>query len=348
MSELHHPHWVSRWIESDLIVGAERPLLSSIVYFGTPANLFLLTIVVLRRDIITTDFLVAIVLGIIWLNLGGYLIWYYDECVLPNFFERASELYADRERLQELQAKYDAFFSSYYHIPVILWILLLTGLFFGSEQYLIANGLFEPNSLLRYLYLGSVVYLACMTGIGFIGVVTTVLVIHEIAKLEFEVDPLHPDGLGGLSTIGYYAIRTTLTFTSGSLLLPLAFIFVRGNAPAWLIYVIVAGFMFALAVSFFYPTFIINQEAQEHREQELDRLRKEHAQAKRDMEQYSAVEESKTQKELVKRLELQRIRKEYQDYNNVRLYPFQIDIIIKLISSVLLPIVFLTIDQYVF
>lgn len=38
-----------------------------------------------------------------------------------------------------------------------------------------------------------------------------------------EIDPLHPDGLGGLSSVGYVAIRTTLLFSAGSLFIPILF-----------------------------------------------------------------------------------------------------------------------------
>lgn len=346
MSTSQHRHWVSRQVAGDGILSVESPILASVLIFGTPANLFLATIVLVRGAAITTDFLVAIVFGIAWLNIGGYLIWYYDEEVFPTFFESAREIFRNDEQLTEIEATYDEFFSAYHLLPVSVWVLLLVGLFFGSEQYLVANGLFTAGSPLRYLYLGAVCYLGFLSGIGFMGVITTTLTIRELTGLEFDVDPLHPDGLGGLSTIGYFAIRTTVTFSSGSMLLPLAFIFVRGNAPAWLIYFIVVAFTGAIAVSFVYPTMLINQKAQRRREEELDALRREYRQAKADATDYDDFQSADGESELVKRLELERIRREYQDYQNVRLYPFQIDIIFKLVSSVVLPVLFLVIDQY--
>ena len=311
-----------------------------------PANLFLITILSLRFGALSANFLVAIVFGILWLNFAGYLIWYYDERVLPTFFNEAKDVFVEDDRLDELRARYDDFFSSYHFIPVSIWVLMLVGLFFGSESYLIRSGLYEPGSWLRYLYLGAVFYLGGYSGIGFMGVVTTVLAMRELTKLNLEVDPLHPDGLGGLSTIGYFAIRTTLTFSTGSLLLPLAFVFVRGNAPAWLVYLIVAGFTGAIAVSFVYPTWLINRKAQEERDRQLDQLRREYQTAQAELEDFTNFERVDEGTELAKRLELERLRREYQDYKSVRLYPFKIDIILKLVSSVLLPLMFLIIDQH--
>jgi len=47
-------------------------------------------------------------------------------------------------------------------------------------------------------------------------------------------------------------------------------------------------------------------------------------------------------------LELYRIRTKYEDYSNVKLYPFEIDIIAKLVGSILLPFVFIVIQYYWF
>ena len=347
MTELHSQHWVTSRIATDADGLWGHPLIRSVLVYGTPANLFLATVLLLRGSAVSTEFLAAIVSGIVWLNVSGYLIWYYDERVLPRFFSQATTLFTDTDRVKQLQAKYDAFFSEYHFVPVVIWIALLVALFFGSEPYLVSNGLFEAGSPLRYLYLGSVFYLGYMSGVGFSGVVTTILAVRELQNVDLEVDPLDPDGLGGLSTIGYFSIRTTLTFSTGSLLLPLAFIFVRGNAPPWLVFVIVAGFIGTILVSFVYPTRLINKKAQQHRDARLEELRKEYRRAKTDALNYSEVESADENTELIKRMELDRVRQEYQDYQNLRLYPFQINILLKLVSSLVLPIFFLVIDSYV-
>ena len=347
MKDLHSQHWVTSRIAADADGLRGHPLVRSILVFGTPANLFLATVVLLRVNVISTNFLAAIVSGIVWLNISGFLIWYYDERVLPRFFSQATDLFTDSDRVKKLQGKYDAFFSEYHLVPVVVWIGLLVALFFGSEPYLVANGLFEAGSPLRYLYLGSVFYLGYMSGVGFSGVVTTILAVRELQHIDLNVDPLDPDGLGGLSTIGYFSIRTTLTFSTGSLLLPLAFIFVRGNAPPWLVFVIVAGFIGTILVSFLYPTRLINKKAQQHRESKLEELRKKYRKAKTDALNYSEVNSTDENTELIKRMELDRVRQEYQDYQSLRLYPFQINILLKLISSLVLPILFLVIDSYV-
>ncbi|MFB6187731.1 MAG: hypothetical protein ABEI86_12810, partial [Halobacteriaceae archaeon] len=147
--------------------------------------------------------------------------------------------------------------------------------------------------------------------------------------------------LGGLSIFGYYAIRTTLTFSTGSLLLPLSFIFIQVGNSGILIYLIVFSYMGAIALSFIYPTYKLNRQAQRIREETLDDLRQEYEKARQEMKSAGRMSDHlgdsvKTANntnsndsplpdstELIGQLELQRLRNEYQDHKDVRLYPFQ-------------------------
>lgn len=340
-------HWITQQISEPALIGHLHPLLASVFLFGTPANMFLLIISFLRWGEISQQFLISTGLGILWLNFSGYLIWYYDKRIMPEFFDRAPEIFTDRSQLKEIYKDACRLFSRPHLIAQITWSLLLIALFFTSENYLISNGLFEPGSILKWLYLGAVVYLGSMTAIGFMGVITTLYVFRQLADLQLQLDPLHPDGLGGLSSVGYYAIRTTVTFTTGSMLLPLAFAFIRGNVPAWLVYLVVIAFISAIAASFVYPTYLINRRAQDVRKEELEKLREKYQAARRNATEYSNLEDSEPNEELVNRLELERIRREYQDIASMRLYPFQVDIVASLISSIILPIIFFAVDLYI-
>jgi hypothetical protein len=363
----HSSHWVSKVIDSEWPIAIQSPLLSSIVRFGTLPNVFFLFVVLLGPATVPSDFLVAIIFAILWLNIGPFLIWYYDERVMPTFFGELVELLEDEARIEQLSETYDRLFSRRYWIPTAAWTLLLVGLFFRSQPFLAERGLFEIGDSIYFAYLLSVVWLGLMTGIGFMGVITTSIAIREISDEPLSISPYHPDGLGGLGIFGYYAIRTTITFSTGSLLLPMAFIFVRASGVNMLIYAIVVAYTGAIALSFVYPTYKINRQAQRIRDETLEDLRRKYERAKKQMEDVGDVTNQLGESpnaavrtseaggsdnplpnvtELVGQLELQRIKREYEDYRNVRLYPFQIDILIKLVSSVLLPLAFVVIDHY--
>ncbi|MFB6188238.1 MAG: hypothetical protein ABEI86_15425 [Halobacteriaceae archaeon] len=363
----HASHWVSKVIDSNWPVSISNPFLSSVVWFGALPNVFFIFIILFQPKQVPNDFFSAIFLGVLWLNIGPFLIWYYDEKVLPTFFEDLTELLQNEDRISQLNKKYDKLFSNKYWIPTLIWTLLLLTLFFISQSFLAEEGLFEVGGVFYYTYLFSVTWLGIFTGIGFMGVLTTVLAIREIAKEPLDISPLHPDGLGGLGIFGYYAIRTTITFSTGSLLLPLSFIFVRARKFDVLIYLIVIAYMGAIALSFIYPTYKINRQAQRIRDETADELRREYETARQQMKSAGGItdhlggerglgEEASSNSviaddtlpnttELIGQLELQRLRNEYEDYQNVRLYPFQLDILIKLVSSILLPIFFILIDE---
>lgn len=365
----HASHWVSRVIDTEWPVSIDNPLLASVVWFGTVPNASFLLVVTLRHGSLPTEFLVAMLFGVVWLNIGPALIWYYDERVLPTFFDELGNLIEDDAQIERLSEKYDRLFATHYWIPTTLWVFLLVALFIRAQPFLASAGLFETGGVWYVVYLGTVVWLGIFTGIGFMGVITTVLAIRDLSTESLEISPLHPDGLGGLSVFGYYAIRTTLTFSTGSLLLPLGFIFIRATEVELLIYLIVVAYMGAIALSFLYPTYKINRQARQIRDQKLDRLRREYALAKENLQENGIVtaqigqmssdgdgtpsttggseELSVDTVELVGQLELQRLRTEYDDYQHVRLYPFQVDILLKLASSILLPLAFVLVDHFV-
>lgn len=375
-------HWVSKIIDLERPTRIQNPILSSILYFGTIPNigfsfLFLVYILdpgvwsflpsMLQPNNMTLDFLIALFFAVIWLNLGPFLIWYYDERVMPIFFKDLTDLVQNQDNIDEISNDYASLFSDQYWIPTVIWTLLLVGLFFNTQSFLVNQGLFEVGDFYYFGYLMGVVWLGIMTGIGFMGVLTTILVIRKISQEDLEINPYNPDGLGGLGIFGYYAIRTTLTFSTGSLLLPLAFIFIRAGASDVIPYIIFVLYLSTIIFSFVYPTYKINRQAQRIRAKKLDSLRQDYETAKQQMEQVGRItnqlgegrsgEKIKTEvkderelpsvTELVGQLEIQRIRTEYDDYKNVRLYPFQVDILIKLFSSILLPILFVFIDHYI-
>jgi len=359
-------HWVSRVIETEWPIRITPPALASVVWFGTIPNVFFALTVLGRRGQLPGEFVVAIAFAILWLNVGPWLIWYYDRRVMPEFFAALPAILERPGRVEELASRYDRLFSTLSVVPIVLWNGLLVALFFRSQSFLAAEGLFEVGGPLYVLYLVSVVWLGTFTGIGFAGVLTTLLAIRAVATERLAIDPMHPDGLAGLSVFGSYAIRTTLTFSSGALLLPLAFLFVRAEGYEGLIYPIVVLYMLAIAFSFVYPTYRINRRAKRIRGEIVDSLRGEYRAATERLESAGGFPDRVAAEgdgrgderpsasadgrfgsvELVGQLELQRLREEYRNYTDVRLYPFQVGVMLKLVSSVLLPLVFLGLEWY--
>lgn len=87
---------------------------------------------------------------------------------------------------------------------------------------------------------------------------------------------------------------------------------------------------------------IVNRRAQEYRNSVLEDLRQECIEIEESMNEPDQNEISG----LNKRLELQRVQREYNNYNSVSLYPLQISILTRLLGSVVLPIFFMLVELY--
>ncbi|MFB6187732.1 MAG: hypothetical protein ABEI86_12815, partial [Halobacteriaceae archaeon] len=183
----HASHWVSKVIDTNWPISISNPLLASVIWFGTLPNISFILLLIFQPRQLPSDFFVPIFFGVLWLNIGPSLIWYYDEEVLPNFFNDLGEVIKNEERINSLNKKYDNIFSDKYWIPTLIWLILLIGLFFFSQSFIAREGLFEIGGLFYFIYLLSVIWLGVFTGIGFMGVITTVLAIREISKYPLHI-----------------------------------------------------------------------------------------------------------------------------------------------------------------
>lgn len=337
----HDTHWVSKQIEQGLF-GIENPVLVSVLKFTAPWNVLALAFTLLHWESVSLSFIYASALGLFWVNIAPFLIWYYDERVLPEFFAHLSELISDSAERHYLAEKYNSFFARHRLSVSLFWGVAAVAIVFVSESALEAQGMTGSGEIFLWTTYAYAVYVGGVLGHGFVGPVATILLIREVSQYELEIDPLHPDNLGGLSTVGYVSIRTTLLYSSGSLFLPLLFYFSSAGGMSVVIFGITGIYVVSIFISFIYPTTIVNRRAQEYRDSILEDLRQQYA----ELEQAMNSPHENEIAELNKRLELQRLQRKYESYNSVSLYPFQLSILTRLAGSVVLPIFFMMIELY--
>jgi hypothetical protein len=146
----------------------------------------------------------------------------------------------------------------------------------------------------------------------------------------------------------------TVITSLGSLALPLSFQIANHVAYEEVVYIGVALFVLLVALNFVYPTYKVNRRAQELREEMLDvhreRIRKlENRLALRATENGADLPDddlARTDDELLE-LEIRRARREFDDYQNVQLYPLSIGIVTRLASSILLPVFFILFELFI-
>jgi len=336
-------HLITRILESNLIIGIDNPLLSSIVKFGSVFNLATIVYVALNYKSTSPSFMIAWLLGLVWFNVAPALVWYYDKRVVPQFFYQISNTVVDRRNIIDLSKKYNRIFCRKYWIPAIPWTVAIVLAFSESTDFLREQGLFDLGLALYVLFAIYFILIGVLFGIGFTGAVTTILLSRNVALLDFTIDPLHPDERGGLGSVGYYTTQTTLLLSLESIWLPLAFLVATGSSVETLATLIVGTYIACISLTFLYPTWIINKKAIILCESILKDLQQEHKQ----VEKQVSTESNEELSYLNRQLELQRIRKRYEDYRQVRLYPINIGILVRFAGSILLPLGFLMLDIYI-
>lgn len=337
-------HWITQisdYIAQKSPINPVISILSTVGMFPVVlTGVFVLSI----ADTVRADFLVFQTLATLVAVAGPVLIWRYETHIYPNFIELASDFTPDEDdkKILSIGEKYKRFFCEkyiYFTIPwtVIICISLLANI--GYFEELGVSGVYDSSFV---LYLIFALWWSLLTGIGLHGAVTTVLCIREIGDLSFNIDPLHPDGLGGLSSIGYFAIRSTTLNSVGALTLPLAFdIAAAGDNTEW-VYAAVVVYIGMIIFSFVYPTVYIHRRAKEIRTQLLEDKREQiHTLHNRIIEADQEVKLDQLE------IKLSTLRKEYEEYNQTNLYPMSVTIFSRLISSVMLPLFFVIIEAYI-
>ncbi len=336
--------WISRVVSAKGWI--QRPLLRSILIFGLPCDILVTIFLVLRRAEIQRHFFIPYILCLVWLSIGPFLIWYYNNKLFPEFIHRLGDILPGGENLR-LGEKYSSLFARKYWIFPIPWTILILFILFHNGNPLDLAGTRGYGDPWTWLLLPVILWIAFLAGVGTWGVATTLLTTNAAAKEKFILDPLHPDNRGGMGCIGYYAIGTTLLIASGSLFLPLAFqLAIDSTSPLQEmdLYAAVGFYTIFILLSYLYPTSLFSITAKPRKMEKLNELRNIHnridsPQGKTGMPQASNLEY------YLKKIQIHR---EYDDYKNLKLYPLEMDTLAKLTSSVILPVVLIILQSLLF
>jgi hypothetical protein len=336
--------WVTDLVE---YIGRKLPMSvpqSALLTLGVlpyiPTVVFILLIDGAPSSFILNQVLVAFIP-----TAGVVFIWYYDEKVFPAFILEVSGIVSDEQRLLATIERYERFFCERYWMITLPWIALIVSALITNISYfqmLGVAGYLDPAFI---VYLTFAVWWSMLTGIGLHGALTTVLCVHAVGDLGLQIDPLHHDGLGGLSTVGFFSIRATLMNSIGSFAFPIVFSIASEGGSETIVYFAAACYIAFLLASFFYPTFYINRRAQEARE---DILKEKRTQIRALQSSISDNTENSELGDLETQLRIQTLREDFNDYKKVNLYPLSISVLTRLATSVLLPFVFLWLETNVF
>lgn len=334
--------WVTRWIERARPYFGGSAVLAGLCTFGAvPVALNALFFALAGP--LPARFAVSHLLASVVTVVGPVGVWYYDRRVFPRFHRETSGLVTDEDALADVVASYRRRFrANFWRVSgpwtaLVLAVVLLNRDYFAS----LGVGVADPAFV---VYLAFAVWWGVLTGIGFHGALITVRCIRRVGELRMDIDPLHPDGLGGLSAIGSFAIWTTMLISIGSLTLPLAFTIAAEGSFRPVVYAAVVCYVLAIGLSFVYPTVYVNRRAQELRAEILEEKRRRIRELQGEIGP-EAPDEAADTEELARQFEIQTLRDDYRDYEDVNLYPLSVGILTRLVSSVILPLAFTGVEM---
>jgi len=338
-----------------------HPLLISFLVFGVlgSACVFAGVLVVLGRlyevvEIVKRNWVEAYVgiLAYTWVWYGPYLIYKFERDYFPSFWERVlrrweGDGWALAFFMSLKERYYESYLREYYRFSVPLVLLALVDAAFMCDyavKFFGAKALLDPWYVVAVAEMTVIVFLG---GIGFNGVYTVVRVIKELrehfrGREDVLVDPLHEDGFGGLMAFGEIAIKATLLFASGSVLLPFLL-----DISHWLggitfvLGIISAGiFVFFVLLVFLYPTLLLHDIARRGKELHLSGLMREY---RRILSAYFS--EGKVTEDNLRSLEV--INDCIDKVRSMKEYPLDSMIIAQLATSLIFPIVVSALQVYI-
>lgn len=297
---------------------------------------------------------------IFWISIpvGVILIkWEEDHTFWELWHEVRNLVKLEENEYKELVAKYEKRFYS--RKWVILWGFCL---FLFALSLIIANFL-QLNLFFTYPFyyiLFFVIQIFCYGILFWViiaaarGVSTIRYVTQDLKNQEYNVNPLDPDRFGGFSTIGEVAIEITLV-TSAILTfyLPWAVYIVLTAQPTGIMAIyfivlsnaIIIGTVIVILYTFLRPTINIHRIAKRERDKVLidaaEKYEKEYNKYLQYREAIANTEKSdreiQTLIEMGTWVNLQNNR--YAETEKMRVYPYTTKTIIKLLSSLSIPVI---------
>ena len=181
---------------------------------------------------------------------------------------------------------------------------------------------------------------------GYWALVVMIRLINRFSTIGVRFNPYHPDLFGGVGEVGTFAVRSALYFSSGALILPLAFEAVtiaqpRDAAMSVLAYLLTAGFIAAVIIAFVAPVLDIKAFVDRERARvtvegrnKLEKL----------MEEYRS--KSEHDEHLARQIEFCHLM-ECAELAKLRDYPYDVKVISELLLAVAFPVGLIVLETYI-
>jgi hypothetical protein len=261
-----------------------------------------------------------------WLFIGPFLI-YNAGKIANELWPQLTEL-LEKCEIKELQT-YEKSFESFRYLIIGIPAAVGVSILVLAPQGVLTSSI----SLYTIFYLVSWIVLALLGSIGIWGTFQLVLMIWKVRKYELSLDPYSPDGFGGMGVLANFAIKATLMYSTGALMIPMVYdVATRQDTLNQTFSGAIFGstfFSFTVLLSFLVPLVALNRAAVKGRESLLKKTAK---------QCNEFLEVCKQNSEIESGIQMLVAQSHYNQISQMRVYPFDVGILLKLTASVALPI----------
>lgn len=333
--------FIIRIIKSKRPFYIRNPFLSGITKLVLIPDILFIIFCFLRYSHAELFLLFGLASNAVLINLAPFLHWYYCCKLLPEFLKTASSQITNRETLIYSFKKSNNVIRKTFWFFAAICIGLISGVWLFSAEILKQWGFFGFSDPWYWVTLICIAWVfLIMSYVFYHSIISTNIIIGYILNKKIFLDPFNTDNLGGLGCFGYLSIRTTTVVSAGALILPLAFQMTsRSDRLLPLLYVFLSLYLIFILFTFFFPTIRVNLKAKKEQSIILNNFR---------IKYNDLINSKKGSNNLHYYLRLNQIRDRYLDYKSIRLYPFNIEILSRLITLIIIPIALLLMQRFWF
>lgn len=261
-----------------ILKGRRNKWLLISILFGLPVYILLTGFLIARLDAISHNFRIIgmTYLAAFWTWIGPLFIWRYEHVTTVRFWVEFRKVVVNKEQFFSVKKKHlKTPLSGFANVLIILfWCALITSTFVASYGFMKGFGVNSPSDVWWIVQVLGVSFYAFITGIGFLLVIKTMLMIRDILPIKTKIDPYHPDQRGGLGCFGKLLAETSFMFSSGAFFVPIlltlhrAYFAYRSN----LILITLGIFTVMIGLSFFVPVVLIHKKIFIERHQEITKI----------------------------------------------------------------------------
>ena len=239
------------------ILGRARPAAAFFLLVGIPGYGVFTAILLAYRASITAKIpeLATYYLALTWGWMGMAIIWYYYFPLLASFKKSIVTIMVKvPENLETVTTG-----GTLANTLVLMWALLVAYAFLSAFSYIQSKIGVVPGSAGYYVALAGVFLFGCVTGVGGLFVLNTMLLVRRICRQrEFVIDVYNVDNMGGLSAVGKLTLISTLLCSSGAVCIPALVTVAKtiGSMHSMALYLLALLASIGILVSFLYPNFM--------------------------------------------------------------------------------------------